>query len=155
IREYIIKNLNALDAVIGLPANIFYGTSIPTSVLVFKKNRKHDQDVFFIDASECFDKQKNQNMLLPEHIDTIIKTYQARENVDKFAHVASLKDISDNDYNLNIPRYVDTFEAEPEVDLVTVAKALQDLEKKSQATDATINGFCKELGIDSPFKAAL
>ena len=152
IRKYIIKNLNALDAVIGLPANIFYGTSIPTSVLVFKKNRKHDKDVFFIDASDCFDKQKNQNMLLPEHIDTIIKTYQARENVDKFAHVASLKDIHDNDYNLNIPRYVDTFEAEPDVDLAAVAKALQDLEKKSQETDATINGFCEELGIDSPFK---
>lgn len=153
IRKYIIEKLNALDAVIGLPANIFYGTSIPTCILVLKKNRKHHKDVLFIDASQDFDKQKNQNMLLPEHIDAIMTAYQSRQNIDKFAHVATLKEIEDNDYNLNIPRYVNTFEAEAEVDLAAVAKALQDLDKQSQETDAIINGFCAELGIESPFKA--
>lgn len=151
IREYIIKNMNVLDAVIGLPANIFYGTSIPTSVLVFKKNRKHNKDILFIDASKGFEKQGNQNALLPEHLEAILAAYKARQNSDKFAHVAPLDEISDNDYNLNIPRYVDVFEAEEEVNLEAIAEALQTLKEDSLKTDALIEGFCTELGITSPF----
>ena len=151
IRKYLIKNMNVLDTVIGLPANIFYGTSIPTSVLVFKKNRKHNKDVLFIDASKGFEKQGNQNALLPEHLEAILAAYKTRQNSDKFAHVATLKEISDNDYNLNIPRYVDVFEAEEAVDLAAIAKALQTLKKDSLQTDALIEGFCTELGIASPF----
>ena len=151
IRQYLIEKLNVLDAVIGLPANIFYGTSIPTSVLVFKKNRKHNKDVLFIDASKGFEKQGNQNALLPEHLEAILAAYKARQDSDKFAYVAPLDEISDNDYNLNIPRYVDVFEAEEEIDLVVVAEALQTLKKDSLNTDALIEGFCTELGITSPF----
>ncbi|SDC10324.1 type I restriction enzyme M protein [Acinetobacter boissieri] len=151
IRQHLIEKMNVIDAVIGLPSNIFYGTSIPTCVLVLKKNRSNDDKIFFIDASKEFEKQKTQNYLNPEHITKIIECYHTRENVDKFAQVATLQDIQDNDFNLNIPRYVDTFEAEAEIDLAEVAKQLQDLEQQSQETDQTINAFCAELGIDSPF----
>jgi type I restriction enzyme M protein len=151
IRQYLIEKLNVLDAVIGLPANIFYGTSIPTSVLVFKKNRKHNKDVLFIDASKCFEKQGNQNALLPEHLEAILAAYKARQDSDKFAHVAPLDEISDNDYNLNIPRYVDVFEAEEDVNLEAIAEALQTLKEDNLKTDALIEGFCTELGITSPF----
>ncbi|MEG2014077.1 MAG: N-6 DNA methylase, partial [Anaerovoracaceae bacterium] len=98
-----------------------------------------------------FDKQKNQNKLLPEHLDNILGAYENRQDIDKYAKVASIQEVRDNDYNLNIPRYVDTFEAETEIDLNTIAKQLQALEVESQKTDAVIAGFCKELGIDFPF----
>ncbi len=151
IRQYLIEKLNVIDAVIGLPANIFYGTSIPTCILVLKKDREHTDNILFIDASNDFDKQKNQNKLLPEHLDNIIGAFENRQNIDKYAHVANLQEVKDNDYNLNIPRYVDTFEAEAEIDLDAIAKQLQALEHDSQKTDAVINGFCAELGIVSPF----
>ncbi len=151
IRKYLIDTLNVIDAVIGLPANIFYGTSIPTCILVLKKDRTHRDNILFIDASNDFDKQKNQNKLLPEHLDKIIEAFSARQDVEKYAKVASLQDIADNDYNLNIPRYVDTFEAEAEIDLDAIAKQLQVLEQDSQTTDKVIANFCQELGIDSPF----
>ena len=151
IRKYLIDTLNVIDAVIGLPANIFYGTSIPTCILVLKKDRTHRDNILFIDASNDFEKQKNQNKLLPEHLDKIIEAFSARQDIEKYAKVASLQDIADNDYNLNIPRYVDTFEAEAEIDLDAIAKQLQALEQDSQATDKVIADFCQELGIDSPF----
>lgn len=152
IRTYLIEHLNYLDAVIGLPANIFYGTSIPTCVLVFKKCRKSPKDILFIDASQHFDKVKTQNLLRPEHIEKIIAAYQARKNEDKYSYVASLDEIKANDYNLNIPRYVDTFEAEESIDLDAVASQLKALETESLKTDATIAAFCKELGIAAPFE---
>ncbi|MDN5695452.1 MAG: SAM-dependent methyltransferase, partial [Staphylococcus equorum] len=151
IRQHLIEKMNVVDAIIGLPANIFYGTTIPTCILVLKKNREHKDNILFIDASNEFEKQKNQNKLLPEHLDNIIGAYENRQDIEKYAKVASLKEVKDNDYNLNIPRYVDTFEAEAEIDLDVIAKQLQALEVESQKTDAVIANFCKELGIDSPF----
>ena len=151
IRQYLIEKMNVVDTIIGLPANIFYGTSIPTCILVLKKNRTHTGDILFIDASNDFEKQKNQNKLLPEHLDKIIDAFTQRQNIDKYAKVATLQEVKDNDYNLNIPRYVDTFEAEDEIDLNSIAQQLKDLEKQSQKTDQVIAEFCKELGIDSPF----
>ncbi len=151
IRQYLIEQLNVVDAIIGLPANIFYGTSIPTCILVLKKSREQSGNILFIDASNDFEKQKNQNKLLPEHLDKIVAAFEKRENIEKYAHVATLQEVKDNDYNLNIPRYVDTFEAEAEIDLDAIAKQLQALEQDSQKTDAIIADFCKELGIASPF----
>lgn len=151
IRQYLIEQLNVIDTIIGLPANIFYGTSIPTCILVLKKNREHKDNILFIDASNEFEKQKNQNKLLPEHLDNIIGAFENRQNIEKYAHVATLKEVKENDFNLNIPRYVDTFEAEDVIDLDAIAQALQALEVESQKTDAVISDFCKELGINSPF----
>ena len=151
IRQYLIEKMNVVDTIIGLPANIFYGTSIPTCILVLKKNRTHTGDILFIDASNDFEKQKNQNKLLPEHLDKIIAAFEQRQDIEKYAKVATLQEVKDNDYNLNIPRYVDTFEAEDEIDLNAIAQQLKDLEKQSQKTDEVIADFCKELGIDSPF----
>lgn len=151
IRQYLIEQLNVIDTIIGLPANIFYGTSIPTCILVLKKNREHKDNILFIDASNEFEKQKNQNKLLPEHLDNIIGAFENRQNIEKYAHVATLKEVKDNDFNLNIPRYVDTFEAEDVIDLDAIAQALQVLEVESQKTDAMISDFCKQVGIASPF----
>lgn len=151
IRKYIVKEKNYLDAVIGLPANIFYGTGIPTCILVFKKKREHNNDVLFIDASRDFEKIKTQNYLRPQDIERIIKTYKARKDEDKYAHVASLKEIAENEYNLNIPRYVDTFEEEEAIDLKAVCAELKKLETEMESNDKTIAGFCKELGIEMPF----
>ena len=156
IRQYLIEECNYLDAVIGLPANIFYGTSIPTCILVLKKNRGRDPgptagDILFIDASQHFEKVKTQNKLRPQDIDKIISTYRERRTEAKYSHVAPLADVKANDYNLNIPRYVDTFEQEEAVDLNAVAKELQALEKGMKETDASIAGFCKELGVATPF----
>ncbi len=151
IREYLIKDRNYLDAVIGLPANIFYGTSIPTCVLVLKKKREHSSNVLFIDASQHFEKVKTQNVLRTDDINKIIDAYKARTNEGKYAYAAPLTEISENDYNLNIPRYVDTFEEEEAVNLKAVSKELQKLEKDMKGTDDTIAAFCKELGIETPF----
>ena len=151
IRKYIIKEQNYLDAVIGLPANLFYGTSIPACILVLNKCRVNDEDILFIDASRHFEKSGNQNTLTDEHVYKIIEAYRARRTIDKFSCVASLNDVAENDYNLNIPRYVDTFEEEDAVDISAVAKELEDLETKMRETDKTIAGFCRELRIESPF----
>jgi len=151
IREYLIKERNYLDAVIGLPSNIFYGTSIPTCILVLKKKREHSGNVLFIDTSKHFEKVKTQNVLRPEDIDKISNAYKARTTEDKYSYVAALSEIAENDYNLNIPRYVDTFEEEEAVNLKSVSKELQKLEKDMKSTDETIGKYCKELGIDSPF----
>lgn len=151
IRQYLIEQMNVIDTIIGLPANIFYGTTIPTCILVLKKDREHKDNILFIDASNEFEKQKTQNKLLPEHIENIIGAYENRKDIEKYAKVATLQEVNDNDFNLNILRYVDTFEAEAEIDLDAVAKQLQALEVESQKTDAVIAEFCKELGIDSPF----
>jgi type I restriction enzyme M protein len=127
IRKNIIDN-NLLDTVIGLPANLFYGTSIPTCILVFKgREARKSKDILFIDASKEFKKGKNQNKLSPENIDKIIETYSIRKDVEKYAHVANLDEIKENDYNLNIPRYVDTFEEEEVIPLSQVAQELAEV----------------------------
>jgi len=151
IRKYIIENQNYLDAVIGLPSNLFYGTSIPATVLVFKKCRRDDEDILFIDASRESEKGKNQNKLTDTNVEKIFDTYRGRKEIEKYSHRASLEEIKENDYNLNIPRYVDTFEEEELVDLDVVTAELQAIEKSMEATDKKIAEFCKELGIKSPF----
>lgn len=153
IREYLIKELNYLDAVIGLPANIFYGTSIPTSILVLKKCRKKDDDVLFIDASgaDHFLKEGNQNVLREQDIELIVNTYRNRETIEKYSYAAKLAEIAENDYNLNIPRYVDTFNEEDDVNLELISKELQELVKEVKANEKVIAEFCKELKISTPF----
>ena len=150
IREYLIKEKNYLDAVIGLPANLFYGTSIPACILVFKKCRENPDNILFIDASKHFEKGKNQNKLRPEDINKIIKIYQERKTEDKYSYVANLKEISENDYNLNIPRYVDTFEPEPEINLDEVVTEIKKIDKDMVEVDKKISKFCKELKIKEP-----
>lgn len=148
IREYLIKEKNYLDAVIGLPANIFYGTSIPTCILVFKKCRENDDNILFIDASKDFEAGKNQNRLRDEDVDKIVETYKNRVEVEKYCHVASLSEIEENEYNLNIPRYVDTFEEEEEIDIKAVQKELKEIDKELAEIDKELNVYLKELGLD-------
>ncbi|MCE5037566.1 type I restriction-modification system subunit M [Staphylococcus auricularis] len=147
IRQYLIEEKNYLDAVIGLPANIFYGTSIPTCILVFKKCRKADQDVLFIDASNEFEKGKNQNHLTDEQVEKIVNTYADRETIDKYSYAATLDEIEENDYNLNIPRYVDTFEEEEPIDLEQVQQDINDIDDQIVDIENEINGYLKELGV--------
>lgn len=145
IRKNIIDN-NLLDAVIGLPANLFYGTSIPTCILVFKGLEKRiKKDVLFIDASNDFQKVKNQNKLTVDNINKIIETYSRRESVGKYAHVATLAEIKENDYNLNIPRYVDTFEEEEVIPLSQVAQDLGEVKTEIETSTANLYKLVKEL----------
>ncbi len=151
IRRYLIESRNWVDAIIGLPANIFYGTSIPTCILVLKKCRENPDGILFIDASQHYLKDKNQNRLRDEDIERIVQTYRSRQTLEKYSYLAPLSEVAENDYNLNIPRYVDTFEEEAAVDLNAVAAELRQLEADMKATDAEIAGFCGELGIDAPW----
>lgn len=145
IRQTLIEK-NYLDTVIGLPANLFYGTSIPTTILVFKKNRTN-KDILFIDASNDYEKGKNQNTLTDANIDKIIATFKDRKDIDKYAHVASLAEIKENDFNLNIPRYVDTFEEEEPVDLQEVKKMLAQDNQEITKLEAEIAEQLKILGV--------
>lgn len=147
IREYLIKEKNYLDAVIGLPANIFFGTSIPTVILVFKKCRENSDDVLFIDASNEFEKGKNQSVLRDSDVERIVETYITRKNVDKYAYVASLDEIKGNDYNLNIPRYVDTFEEEEPIDVIEVKAKILKLDEEITNIDKQLEVYLKELGM--------
>lgn len=151
IRKNIIDE-NLLDAVIGLPANLFYGTSIPTCVLVFKgrEARGENKDVLFIDASREFEKGKKQNNLSEDNMDKIINTYKNRVNIDKYAYVASIEEIKENDYNLNIPRYVDTFEEEVVTPLPELAKELQEVMKEIEETNQKLLALMKELEGTTP-----
>ena len=153
IREYLIKELNYLDCVIGLPANIFYGTSIPTCILVFKKCREIDDNIVFIDASGDghFEKVGNQNMLRDEDVDEIVKTYRERETIDKYSYISTLAEIAENDFNLNIPRYVDTFKEEAPIDLNEVSADLKALDGLLGEANNRLKAFCAELGIPTPF----
>jgi type I restriction enzyme M protein len=151
IRRYLIEDRNYIDAVIGLPANIFYGTSIPTSILVFKKCRENPNDILFIDASQHFEKLKTQNYLRDNHIEKIIDTYRNRLEEDKYSKKALLSEIIQNDYNLNIPRYVDTFEAEESIDINEIAKEIIELDEEMDSIDNAIKDFCKQLNIVTPF----
>ena len=148
IREYLIKDKNYLDAVIGLPANIFFGTSIPTCILVFKKCREHESNILFIDASKDYEAGKNQNRLRDEDVDKIIDTYNKREEIEKYSHLATLDEVKENDYNLNIPRYVDTFEEEEEIDVQAVIKEIKEIEKEEIEVKKELNAMLKELGLD-------
>lgn len=147
IRQQLIDE-NLLDAVIGLPEKLFYGTGIPAAILIFKKH-KSDDSVLFIDASREYRSGKNQNSLSADNIAKIVATYQTRANVDKYAFVASLKDIQDNDYNLNIPRYVDTFEEEAEIDLMAVRNERVQLQSELAVLESQMTQYLEELGYGS------
>lgn len=145
IRKQLIDE-NLLDAVIGLPSNLFFGTSIPACILVFKK-QKDNSDVLFIDASREFNKDKNQNSLDDEHIAKILTTYKDKKELDKYSHKATLEEIQENDYNLNIPRYVDTFEEEEKVDIELTKQKIEDIEKELIEVKTQMNEYLKELGL--------
>lgn len=147
IRQKLVDE-NLLDAVIGLPEKLFYGTGIPAAILVFKK-QKSDNNVLFIDASREFKSGKNQNQLGEADIQKIIATYKARANVDKYAYLATLDEIKENDYNLNIPRYVDTFEEEEEIDLVAVRKEREQLKGQLADLEVEMAKYLEELGYGS------
>lgn len=147
IRRWLIEKKNYVDAIIGLPPNIFYGTGIPTCILVMKKCRKGDDNILFIDASKEFEKVKTQNKLRPEHISKIVDTYRERKEIEKYSHLVSLKEVADNDYNLNIPRYVDTFEEEEPIDIHEVMRNIKELEAKRADLDKQIDVYMKELGL--------
>ena len=151
IREFLIREKNYLDAIIGLPPNLFFGTSIPACILVFKRCRENPEDILFIDASAHFEKGKNQNVLREKDIERIIQTYTERKTKDKYSYVTPLSEVKENDYNLNIPRYVDTFEEEEPIDLDNVVKEIKKIDKEMIEVDKKIAEYCKELGIDMPF----
>ncbi|QBK13304.1 type I restriction-modification system subunit M [Thermoactinomyces vulgaris] len=147
IRKQIIE-MNLLDAVIGLPEKLFYGTGIPACIMVFKRDRKR-KDVLFIDASgeEHYEKGKNQNKLREQDIEKIVETYEKREFIDKYAYVATLDEIRENDYNLNILRYVDTFEEEDPVDMDAVKENIRQIQQELKEVETQMERYLKKLGI--------
>lgn len=145
IRQQIIDD-NLLDAVIGLPSNLFFGTGIPAVILIFKKGRSN-KDILFIDASQQFNKDKNQNSLDEEHIKKILETYKNRKEIEKYAHIATMDEIRENDYNLNIPRYVDTFEEEEAVDIEATKKEIAKIEGELTVVKAQMQKYLEELGL--------
>ena len=143
IRKKLLED-GSIDAVIGLPANLFFGTSIPTTVIILKKNRE-TRNVLFIDASSDFFKGKNQNKLSQENIDKIVEIYQKRENIEKYAYVASFEEIKENEYNLNIPRYVDTFKVEEEVNMTAVGSNIKNLRKEKGELESNLYDMISSL----------
>lgn len=148
IRKYLIKDLNRLDAVIGLPANLFHGTSIPVVILVLKSKRNGNSgNILFIDASKEYKAGKNQNELTDENIQKIVETYEKRVDVERYAHVATIQEIIENGWNLNIPRYVDTSEKEEEIDIQAVKAELVDIQKQKQALIDKVMSTMEILGL--------
>jgi len=147
IRKHFIEKDNFLDAVIGLPQNLFYGTGIPAAILIFKKNRPNT-DILFIDASREYESGKNQNILRDSDIEKIVNTYKKRETIEKYSYLATFDEIKENDFNLNIPRYVDTFEEEAEIDIKATQKEIEELEKQLADVQSKMKGYLKELGIN-------
>ena len=145
IRKKLLED-GSIDAVIGLAPNLFYNTSIPVCIVVLKKNRS-GRDVLFIDASKQFNKGKNQNILTEEHVDHIVQIYKDRKDVDKESHLAKYEEIEANDFNLNIPRYVDTFEKEEEIDINEVFEALKNNDSEIAAASTELNKAFEELGL--------
>ena len=145
IRQKLLED-GSIDTVIGMPVNLFFGTSIPTTVIILKKNRT-TRDVLFIDASKDFLKGKNQNKLSIENIDKVVETYKNREDVEKYAYVASFDEIKENDFNLNIPRYVDTFEEQEEVDIVELGKELVALNQQIKEAENDFLAMLDELAV--------
>jgi type I restriction enzyme M protein len=135
-----------IDTVIGLPANLFYSTGIPVCILVLKKCKKPD-DVLFINAAEHFEKGKRQNVLLDEHIDKIVATYQHRREEPRYSKRVPMAEIASNDYNLNISRYISTAQAEPEIDLAATHREIETLAATIKQTTAKHNAFLRELGL--------
>lgn len=146
IRKALLEK-GQIDAIIGMPAGLFYSTGIPTIVMVLKKHRDN-RDVLFIDASKGFEKGKNQNILRDQDIAKIIETYKKRQDVDKYAHLATMDEIKENEFNLNIPRYVDTFEEEPPIDIVALSKEMQDIDQKIAQSEAEFLSLVDDLDVN-------
>ena len=150
IRHKMIED-NLLDAVIGLPSNLFPTTSIPVAILIFDRSREKGganedrKDILFIDASQDYQPGKNQNALMDEHLEKILNTYEKREEVEKYAHLASFDELKENDFNLNIPRYVDTFEEEAEIDIEAVQKEIDMLEGELAEVRGKMANLLKEV----------
>lgn len=148
IRQVLLEN-GSIYAVIGLPSNMFYNTSIPTCIIVLKKHRE-GRDVLFIDASNLFEKDKKQNIMNEEHIDRVLELYRNRESVDKQAHLASFDEIKANDYNLNIPRYVDTSEEEEKIDLKQLSQQMEDTNKAIKEANTEMLNMLGDLTFATP-----
>jgi type I restriction enzyme M protein len=146
IRQKLIEE-NLLDVVIGLPEKLFYGTGIPAAVLVLRKH-KADDKVLFIDASRDFEAGKNQNVLREADLQRILDTAAARQPVARYAHLATPAEIAENDFNLNIPRYVDTFEEEAEIDLMAVRREREQLKAELARLEVQMDAYLKELGYE-------
>ncbi len=144
IREEFIMRYNALDAVITLPENLFYGTGIPACILVFKKDRDND-NIMFIDASREFEKVKTQNKLTEENINKIVDAYQHKKEIDKYSRLVNIKEIKENDFNLNMPRYIDTFEEEEPIDIDEVLKELKDIKQQIKEKEEKLKELFKEI----------
>ena len=147
IREILLQN-GSIYAVIGLPSNMFYNTSIPTCIIVLKKHRE-GRDVLFIDASKLFEKEKKQNVMKEEHIDKVLELYNKRESVEKLAYLASYEDIKKNDFNLNIPRYVDTSEEEEEVDLKALTESVIQTNRAIKESNKILISMMEDLTFGS------
>ena len=143
IREKLLRAGN-IYAVIGLPANLFYNTSIPTCIVVLKKHRD-GRDVLFIDASQKFEKGKKQNAMTDEHINAVIDLYNKRKTVERESYLASFEDIEKNDFNLNIPRYVDNFEKEEEIDLNALLEDMKQTDQELEQVQGEFVSLLKEL----------
>src|SRR6056297_2512233 len=154
IRQQLIEE-NLLDAVVGLPANLFTTTGIPVAILVFDRSREEGganaerRDVLFIDASKEFTPGKTQNVMDEAHVAKVLETYGTRAEVERYSHLASPEEIAENGYNLNIPRYVDTFEPEEEIDVAAVQKDIVRIEAELAEVRAKMTGYLKELGVDA------
>lgn len=158
IRKQLIEE-NLLEAVIGLPANLFFGTGIPATILIFNKAKGTNNDILFIDASAEFESGKNQNKMTAAHIEKVVNEFKKFKSLnslqtekgevltDKFSYRATLSDIQENDYNLNIPRYIDTFEEEAEIDIKEVHNEIVDLKKQLADTEAKMEKYLKELNL--------
>ncbi len=154
IRKAFIED-NILEAVIGLPAQLFYGTGIPAAILIFNKGRKpwktaknkRDKQILFVDASREFKDEKKQNRLRDEDIEKIVTTFRKFAEVEKYSHLATLEEIQEAEFNLNIPRYVDTFEEEEDVDIPAVQREIEELEVELAKTQKELGGYLKELGL--------
>lgn len=149
IRKYLIENLNVVDAIIGLPAKMFHGAKLPVIIMVLKKKRNGNSDnILFIDASKYFTPEKKMNVMTDEDIDRIVNAYNSRTNIEKFVYVASLDDVRNNDYNCNIPRYVDSFEEELEIDVNAKTKMIKEYTAQSAVIETELEVFFKELGLE-------
>ncbi|MDO4976836.1 MAG: type I restriction-modification system subunit M [Eubacteriales bacterium] len=148
IRKYLGKELNKIDAIIGLPANLFHGASIPVCVLVLKSKRNgNSNNILFIDASKEFTSGKNQNLLEDSHIRKIVDAYSERKDIDKYARVVSMDEIEENEWNLNIPRYIDTTEFEEEIDIILVQKEIDSIRDRKQIAIQKVSDLMMQLGL--------
>lgn len=153
IRQSMIEE-NLIDAVVGLPAQLFPSTGIPVCIVIFDRAREKGgpredaEDVMFIDASRDYEPGKKQNQLLTKHLDAIVDAYRARQPVQRYARPVRRAEIAENGFNLNIPRYVDTFEAEEEIDIAAVQREIVDLEQQLAESRARMDGYLRELGLD-------